>query len=104
MVLAFVINGRTSSSNSKVFDAGFVGSNNLVGVHVQAANNLEVLICMTLKAIGAVQALQHVGADSDGYLSFVVGNHVQVGNAACRSLASSLHARHVFGPVIGNSC
>ena len=110
--LAFVINRGACSSHGEVLalnvrkavDAGFIGYDNLVRVHIQAGDNLDVLISMALEAVSAVEALIYVGGNGDGNLCFAGRNKVQVLDAALRGLAGSLYAGNSFAPVVGDSC
>ena len=74
----------------------------LVRIHVKTGNHFQIFIRMIFETVRPVETLVHIAGNSDGHLRFAVGNHIQVGNSACGSLARCLHTGNVIVPHIGD--
>ena len=110
MGIAFIIYRRSCRRYGKTLsfyisqslNARLGSDHHLVRIHVKTGNHFQIFIRMIFETVRPVETLVHIAGNSDGHLRFAIGNHIQVGNSACGSLARCLHTGNVIVPHIGD--
>ena len=110
MVAALTLHRGAGGGHSEVLaghigqrgNAGLLGDHHLIGVKVQAGDDLQIVIGVTLETVGAVEALVAVAGDGNGHLGLVLGYQSQVLDAAGRGLAGGADIIDLSIPQIGD--